>query len=114
MKSMIRVAAFSTLVALPLAVSLPSMAQTAPAAAPAAQVMSADMTEGEIRKVSKDTGKVTIKHGAIKNLDMPPMTMVFTAKDPSMLDKIAVGDKVLFTVIDEGGKMVVTAMQPAQ
>ena len=111
---MMRAAAFSMLVAPPWAVSLLAVAQTAPAAASAAQGMSADMTEGEIRKVSKDTGKVTIKHGAIKNLDMPPMTMVFTAKDPSMLDKIAVGDKVLFTVIDEGGKMVVTAMQPAQ
>jgi Cu(I)/Ag(I) efflux system periplasmic protein CusF len=112
----IRVAALASLVALPLAVSLPAVAQTAAAAAeaPAAQTVSADMTDGEIRKVSKDLGKVTIKHGTIKNLDMPPMTMVFTAKDPAMLDTIAVGDKVKFTVVDEGGKMVVTAMQPAK
>ena len=114
MKSMIRAAAFSALIALPLAVSLPAMAQTAAAAAPAAQAMSADMADGEIRKISKELGKVTIKHGAIKNLDMPPMTMVFTAKDPAMLDNIAVGDKVQFTVVDEGGKMVVTALRAAK
>ena len=51
------------------------------------------------------------KGGEIKNLDMPPMTMVFTAKDPAMLDSVAVGDKVRFVVIDEGGKMVVTVLQ---
>jgi Cu(I)/Ag(I) efflux system periplasmic protein CusF len=74
----------------------------------------APQTEGEIRKVSKDTGKLTIKHGEIKNLDMPPMTMVFVAKDPAMLDQVAVGDRVRFTVVDEGGKMVVTEIQPVK
>jgi Cu(I)/Ag(I) efflux system periplasmic protein CusF len=76
--------------------------------------MNAPQTEGEIRKISKDTGKLTIKHGEIKNLDMPPMTMVFVAKDPAMLDQVAVGDKVRFTVVDEGGKMVVTEIQPVK
>ena len=75
---------------------------------------SADMAEGEIRKVSKDTGKLTIKHGPIKSLDMPPMTMVFTAKNPALLDKVAVGDKVRFSVVDEGGQMLVTDIQPAK
>ena len=72
------------------------------------------MADGEIRKISKDTGKLTIKHGEIKNLDMPPMTMVFTAQDPAMLDAVAVGDKVRFKVIDEGGKMMVTELQPVR
>lgn len=71
----------------------------------------APMTDGEIRKVDKDAGKVTIKHGAIKNLDMPGMTMIFTAKEKSLLDKIQAGDKVKFAVINEGGKMVVTDIQ---
>jgi Cu(I)/Ag(I) efflux system periplasmic protein CusF len=79
-----------------------------------AEAMNAPQTEGEIRKISKDTGKLTIKHGEIKNLDMPPMTMVFVARDPAMLDQVAVGDKVRFTVVDEGGKMVVTEIQPAK
>jgi Cu/Ag efflux protein CusF len=107
--------------ALPLTVTLPAVAQTtAPAALQAAtkpmggMTHSAEMAEGEVRKISKDTGKLTIKHGPIKNLDMPPMTMVFTAKDPAMLDKVAVGDKVRFAVSDEGGKMLVTDIQPAK
>lgn len=102
--------ALATALALPLAVSLPVVAQTTPAASAA----TAELADGEIRKVSKDTGKLTIKHGPIKSLDMPPMTMVFTAKDPAMLDKVAVGDKVRFAVVDEGGKMLVTDIQPAR
>jgi Cu(I)/Ag(I) efflux system protein CusF len=69
------------------------------------------MTDGEVRKVDKDAGKVTIKHGEIKNLEMPGMTMVFTAKEKSLLDKVQPGDKVKFAVINDGGKMVVTDIQ---
>ena len=42
------------------------------------------------------------------------MTMVFTAKDKSLLGKVKPGDKVKFMVVNEGGKMVVTDIQPAQ
>lgn len=75
---------------------------------------SASMTDGEIKKVDQATGKVTIKHGEIKHMDMTGMTMVFTAKDKSLLDKVKTGDKVRFMVVNEGGKMVVTDIQPAQ
>jgi Cu(I)/Ag(I) efflux system periplasmic protein CusF len=104
-------AALAALLVLPVTFAAPAVAQTAAAAA---GTPIADMTEGEIRKVSKESGKLTIKHGEIKNLDMPPMTMVFTAKDPAMLDKLAVGDKVRFVAIDEDGKMVVTEIQPVK
>ena len=73
---------------------------------------SADMTEGEIRKVDMDTKKITIKHGAIKNLDMPGMTMVFQVKDPAMLEKVKAGDKVRFKAEKAGGAIVVTEIQP--
>ena len=79
-----------------------------------AWAQASDMSSGEIRKVDKATNKITIKHGEIKNLDMPPMTMVFTAKDKSLLGKVKPGDKVKFMVVNEGGKMVVTDIQPAQ
>jgi Cu/Ag efflux protein CusF len=75
---------------------------------------SASMTDGEIKKVDQSTGKVTIKHGEIKHMDMPGMTMVFTAKDKSLLSNVKPGDKVKFMVVNEGGKMVVTDIQPAQ
>ena len=73
-----------------------------------------DMTDGEVRKIDKDAGKITIKHGDIKHMDMPGMTMVFTAKDKSLLGKVKPGDKVKFMVDNEGGKMVVTDIHPAQ
>lgn len=71
------------------------------------------LTDGEVKKVDLDTGKVTIKHGEIKHLDMPSMTMVFTAIDKRLLINIKAGEKIKFMVISEGGKMVVTDIQPA-
>jgi len=74
----------------------------------------AAMTDGEVKKVDQEAGKVTIKHGDIKHLDMPGMTMVFTAKDKDMLASVKAGDKVKFMVVNEGGKMIVTDIQPAK
>ena len=110
----IHILTFASVFALPLAISLPATAQTTAPTAATASTASADMAEGEIRKVSKDTGKLTIKHGPIKNLDMPPMTMVFLAKDLAMLEKVAMGDKVRFAVVEEGGQMVITELEPAK
>lgn len=58
----------------------------------------ADMTQGEIKKIDSKNGKVTLKHGEIKNLQMPPMTLVFTAKDKAQLDGLSKGDNVMFSV----------------
>jgi Cu(I)/Ag(I) efflux system periplasmic protein CusF len=71
----------------------------------------APMSEGEVRKVDKEGGRVTIRHGELKHLDMPPMTMVFQVRDKALLDGIQQGDKVRFDVVDERGKMVVTQIQ---
>jgi Cu/Ag efflux protein CusF len=81
---------------------------------PAAAASAADMTEGEIRKVDKDAKKLTIKHGEIKNLDMPGMTMVFQVKEPALLDKVKVGDKVKFRAEKAGSGYVVTVIEPAK
>ena len=70
----------------------------------------ADMSDGEVRKIDKETKKITLKHGEIKSLDMPPMTMVFQVKDPAMLDTVKPGDKVKFAVEMVGTAMVVTAI----
>lgn len=68
-------------------------------------------TEAEVRKVYLDSGKVTLKHQAIKNLDMPGMTMQFKVKDVAMLKGIADGDKVLFKAEQVRDEMVVTAIR---
>jgi len=74
----------------------------------------ADMAEGEIRKVDVENKKITIKHGVIKNLDMPGMTMVFQVKDSAMLEKVKTGDKVRFSAEKAGGAIVVTDIQPVK
>lgn len=73
-----------------------------------------DMADGEVRKVDKDGAKLTIKHGDIKNLDMPAMTMVFNVKDKAMLDKLQAGDKIRFKAVNESGKFTVTEIQFAR
>lgn len=83
------------------AMSLPALAAGA----------SAGLTDGEIRKVDKDNGKLTIKHAEIKSLDMPGMTMVFGVKDKAMLDKLQAGDKVKFRAAGEAGKFTVTEIE---
>ena len=75
---------------------------------------SAEMSDGEIRKIDMDNKKITIKHGDIKNLDMPGMTMVFQVKDPVLLDKVKLGDKVRFRAEKANGAIVVTNIQPAK
>ena len=98
--------------------SLFALAQAQTAAAPAAsdamQMSAAAMTDGEVRKVDKENKKITLKHGEIKNLEMPGMTMVFQVKDPAMLDRVKAGDKVVFRAERANGAMVVTQMQPAK
>lgn len=88
----------------------------APASTAASTPSSANdqMSEGEIRKVDKDAKKVTIKHGELKNLDMPPMTMVFQVKDASILDKVKQGDKVNFVAEKVGGQFTVTQIETKQ
>ena len=66
--------------------------------------------EGEIRKIDLKTGKVTLKHGYIPSLDMPPMTMVFGIADKEILSRFKVGDKVRFQAVDENGQLRVTEM----
>ncbi len=78
-----------------------------------AQGPARDMAEAEVRKVDKDTRKITLKHGPIKNLDMPAMTMVFQVRDPALLDKVAAGDRVRFTAEQLQGAYVVTAVEKA-
>jgi Cu(I)/Ag(I) efflux system periplasmic protein CusF len=73
--------------------------------------IAAQDTDAEVRKVDRALSKITLKHGEIKKLDMPPMTMVFRVKDAKLLDGVAAGDKVLFSAEQIDGQYVVTALQ---
>jgi len=72
----------------------------------------ASMTNGEVRKVDLDAGKVTIKHEEIKHMQMPAMTMVLNARDKAMLSNLKPGDKISFMAVREGTKVVITKIVP--
>jgi Cu/Ag efflux protein CusF len=69
------------------------------------------LSEGEVRKVDLAQRKVTLRHGPLVNLDMPGMTMVFTATDSKLLEGLKPGDKVKFTADKKDGAFVVTALK---
>jgi Cu/Ag efflux protein CusF len=71
------------------------------------------MTDGEVRKVDQDQGKLTLRHGPIRNLDMPGMTMVFRVADPAMLEGLKDGDKVRFSADRLNGVITITALESA-
>ncbi len=72
------------------------------------------MTDGEVKKVDKDAGKLTIKHGPLTNLDMPGMTMVFRVKDPAMLDQVKERDKIRFVADRVNGAITVVELKPVK
>lgn len=79
----------------------------------AAALSQAPMTDGEVRKVDQDQGKLTLRHGPIRNLDMPGMTMVFRVADPAMLEGLKDGDKVRFSADRLNGVITITALESA-
>jgi Cu(I)/Ag(I) efflux system periplasmic protein CusF len=102
-----------------LAISTVVNAQPSGGAAPAAAggataTTAAELAEGEVRKVDKDSKKITMKHGPLNNLDMPAMTMVFQVKEEAMLDKVQAGDKVRFQAEKIDGKFTVTRLGSAR
>jgi len=102
-----------SLTALPLGAQTTDHSAHHPEPAKVAQA-AAPMTDGEVRKVDMETKKITIRHGTIENLGMPPMTMVFQVKDPALLDQVKAGDKIRFNAEKSGGAFTVTRIESAQ
>ena len=71
----------------------------------------AQPVDGEVRKIDTEAGKVTLKHGEIKNLDMPAMQMSYKVANPEWLKTLQVGDKVRFTADKVGGQYTVTTLE---
>jgi Cu(I)/Ag(I) efflux system protein CusF len=75
----------------------------------------AQMVEGTVTKIDESAGKITLKHGPIKKLEMDEgMTMVFRAQDPTMLKRVKVGDKVKFEADKIDGQITVTKIEKAK
>lgn len=97
-----------------LLTSAPAFAQ-APAAdshaahhTAAANAQQADLSEGEVTRVDVAALKVTLRHGELKNLNMPPMTMVFRVADKGLLDSLRPGDKIFFRAEEKNGALTLT------
>lgn len=71
----------------------------------------APLSDAEVKKVDKEQGKITLKHGPIENMGMPGMTMVFRVQHASMLDQVKAGDKVRFRAEKMDGVLVVTQLE---
>jgi Cu/Ag efflux protein CusF len=117
--TLLKAALCGTAFTLLLALGAPAAAQTAsrhdPAhAAPAPSATAATelpWTDAEVRRIDAAAGKISLRHGEIKNLDMPPMTMVFQMEDPSGLTTLAVGDRVRFTAVQRQGAYTVVRLE---
>jgi Cu/Ag efflux protein CusF len=93
----------------------PALAQHvhgAPGALPAASATG--MADGEVRKVDPASRTVTLRHGPIASIAMPPMTMVFKVSDPKLLDGLKPGDKVRFAADKSGDDYRVTRIEPVR
>lgn len=90
----------AALMSLGLLIAMPSQAQA-----------EEQMNEGEVRRLAED--RVTLRHGPIDNLKMPPMTMVFRVSESAQLEGLEVGDAVQFRAQEQNGNYVVTEIQKA-
>ncbi|WP_175997672.1 copper-binding protein [Burkholderia stabilis] len=73
----------------------------------------AALTDAEVKKVDAATGKLTLKHGALENVGMPPMTMAFKAKDAAMLEQVHAGDKVKVRIENVNGTLTIVKLVKA-
>ncbi|MES2280124.1 MAG: copper-binding protein [Pseudomonadota bacterium] len=113
MKSTLKISLAAAL----LSVGMSGMALAATDTSPSTTAVAASpapvkLTVGEVRKVDLEQGKLTIKHEALENLDMPGMTMVFKASDANLIKDVKQGDKILFRAEKtEAGFMIVRLEQ---
>ena len=102
----------SALAQAPAAAAADSHSSHHPAAA-ASTAPQAELSEGEITRWDPRTLRLTLKHGEIKNLEMPPMTMVFRVADASVVGDLKPGDKVRFRAEQISGAYHVQRIEKA-
>lgn len=96
-----------------LIMALVGIAPLAAQAQTTAATAEAPLTAGVVKKIDKEQGKITIKHGPLVNLGMPGMTMIFHVADPAMLSAVAEGDQIEFTADKINGALTVIRLQTA-
>lgn len=66
------------------------------------------MSHGIVKKVDATSGKVTISHGPLVNLEMPAMTMAFRVKNAQWLSQLKAGDSINFVAESVNGVLTIT------
>jgi len=82
-----------------------AMSQASSEAAPS-------LAEGEVIKADSKSKTVTLKHGEIKNLNMPPMTMDYHVQDEALFARLKPGSKIRFTAGRVNGTYTVLTAEP--
>ena len=95
--------------ALPVGADEEHQHKEATTAAPAAATTAT--AEGEVREIDAAAGKVKIRHGWIRSLEMPPMTMFYRIKDKALLENLTVGDRIKFEVEHVGKTYTVLSLE---
>ena len=101
---------FALTVTICLAMMVPFAVSAQAVSAPVITSAETSMTAGVVRKLDIEQKKITLKHEAIENLGMPPMTMVFRLEKASLIAKVNLDDRVMFRAEQINGAFVVTAM----
>ncbi|SDH12690.1 Cu and Ag efflux protein CusF [Pseudomonas benzenivorans] len=96
------------------ALALPAFAAEPAAPASTSAEAAVPMSQGEVRKIDLAAQRITLRHGPIQSVGMPPMTMVFGVREAALLEGVKVGDQVNFQVEMQGNRMVVTELHVAQ
>lgn len=114
MNALSKLAFATTLFAAAAFASAQDHAHASHAAESAAQASAtAELVDGEVKKIDKDAGKMTLRHAELKHLNMPAMSMVFRVKDPAMLDQVKTGDKVRFAADRVNGAVTIVELKAA-
>jgi Cu/Ag efflux protein CusF len=67
---------------------------------------------GVVKLINRKEGWIGIAHEEIPGL-MPAMEMEFWVEKKSLLDKVKVGQKVNFTLVDTGKAQIITKLEKA-
>jgi Cu/Ag efflux protein CusF len=90
------------------------MQRTSAEAAGATDAQGRPWAEAEVRRIDARGNRLSLRHGPIPNLDMPPMTMFFQVSDPAMLEQVKVGDRIRFSADKVNNQYTVMQWQPMQ
>ncbi|MFW7343870.1 copper-binding protein [Pollutimonas sp. H1-120] len=110
---------FSLGASLALGISLTALAAGGNANGPTASTNAASsevrvdtaLADGVVRKVDRPSGMITIEHGALENVGMPPMTMAYKAKDATVLQQAKEGEKVKFRLENLNGTYTIMTLK---